>query len=475
MIRPESDDTSGMSNVGISFGSPTSGQGFDVSSTVSAMVANLQAIEAPWKNQLTTLESQDTALTSIGNDLSSLSTALSSLTSADQAFSQMEGSSSDPSVAELTSANVGAVPGTYTVVVGQLAQSFSYIGSAITATDTLSGSLSINGQTITLSDGTAKDSNGNTIPQNNTLSSLASYINAGNYGAAATVVSGSSGSQLALLSNTSGASGAVTIDASSLTDSTNSTGITFSQQQKGQDAEFSVDGVPMTNSSNTVTTGIPGVTMQLLNQAPTESVQVEIATDNSNVESAVSSFVSAYNAVATDLSTQEGNDSSGNSEPLYGNPSLALMQEQLQQAVGFVQSSGTITSLSQLGITANDDGTLTLDSGTLDSAVTSNYQGVVSFFQGASSFGSNLTSTLNSLGNTGPQGLVYLALQQNSTEETGLNANITNQNNIISAEQAQLTTELNEANYTLQAIPQQIDEVNELYSAITGYNQNPNG
>ncbi|MGA7884761.1 MAG: flagellar filament capping protein FliD [Acidobacteriaceae bacterium] len=475
MSRPESDDNFAMSNVGISFGSPTSGQGFDVSSTVSAMVANLQAVETPWKNQLTSLQSQDTAFTSIGTDLSSLSTAVSSLSEFDGAFSQMEGSSSDTSVVDLTSANAGALPGTYDVVVSQLAQSYSYASSAIAATDTLSGTLSINGQTITLSDGTAKDSSGNTIPQNDTLATLSSYINAGNYGVTATVVSGSSGSQLALLSDTSGASGAVTLDVSGLSDSTTGGSVAFTQQQQGQDAEFSVDGVPMTNSSNTITTGIPGVTMQLLQAAPSESVQVVIATDNTNVESAVSSFVTAYNAVVKDLNTQEGNDSSGSPEPLYGNPNVAMMQEQLQEALTSGTSSGAITSLEQLGITANDDGTLTLDNSTLDSALTSNYQDVVNFFQGSGSFGSSISTTLGNLGNSGPDGLVYLALQQDSAEETSLNTNITNENSIISADQAQLTTELNEANQTLEAIPTQINEVNELYSAISGYNQNANG
>lgn len=475
MSHPESDDKSSMSNVGISFGSPTSGQGFDVSATVSAMVANLQAIETPWKNQLTTLQSQDTALTSIGTDLSSLSTALSSLTTVDGSFSQMEGSSSDTSVVQLTAANAGAVPGSYTVVVGQLAQAYSYTGSAITATDTLSGSLTINGQTITISDGTARDGSGNTIPQNNTLATLASYINAGSYGVTATVVAGASGSQLALLSKTSGASGAASITSSSLTDATTGGGITFSQQQKGQDANFSVDGVPMTSSSNTVTTGIPGVTMQLLSAAPTESVQVEIATNNSNVESAIGAFVSAYNAVMKDLNTQEGNTSSGSAEPLYGDPNLAMMQEQLQSALGFVQSSGTFTALSQLGITANNDGTLALNNTTLDGALTSNYQAAVDFFQGSSSFGSNLTSVLGGLGNTGPNGLIYLALQQNSATETGLNKNISDQEQRISDQQAQLTTELNMANYTLQQIPSQLNMVDELYSAMTGYNQNPKG
>lgn len=464
-----------MSNVGISFGSPTSGQGFDVSSTVSAMVANLQAVETPWKNQLTTLQSQDTAFTSIGTDLSSLSTAVSSLTEFDGAFSQMEGSSSDTSVVDLASANAGAVPGTYDVVVSQLAQSFSYASSAVAATDTLNGSLSINGQAITISDGTATDGNGNTIPQNDTLSTLAAYINAGNYGVTATVVTGSSGSQLALLSDTSGASGSVTIDASDLTDSAMGDAVTFSQQQPGKDAQFSVDGVSMTSSSNTVTTGIPGVTMQLLEAAPSESVQVVIATDNSQVEAAVNSFVSAYNVVVKDLNSQEGKDSSGNPEPLYGNPNLAMMQEQLQDALTSGAASGAIKSLTQLGVTVNDDGTLTLDSSTLDSALTSNYQDAMNFFQASDSFGSCMTAALNNVGSSGPDGLVYLALQQDSSEEASLNTSITNENSIISADQAQLTTELNAANETLEEIPAQINEVNELYSAISGYNQNQNG
>jgi len=465
-----------MGSVGISFGNPTSGQGFDVSSTVSQIVANLQAVETPWRNQLTSLQAQDTALTGIGTDLSTLSSAVGALNDVDGIFTGMEGSSSDNSVVELTSAGVGAVAGSYTVVVSQLAQTYSYSGAAVGATDTLAGSLEINGQKVTISDGTATDSNGNTIPANNTLSSLVSSINSGDYGVTATIVTGTAGSQLALMSDTSGAAGAVTIDGSSLQDATTGvTGITFSQVQKGQDAGLSVDGVSTTSSSNTVTTAIPGVTMQLLSAAPAESVQVEITTNNSDVESAVSTFVSAYNTVVGDLNTQEGDDASGNTEPLFGNPNTAMLQEQLQAALTFAQSSGTITSLEQLGITPNDDGTLSLDSTTLDSALDSNYQDVVNFFQGSGSFGANMTSALTNLGNSGPNGVIYLALQQDSSEESQLNTNISNEQSQISAQQTQLTTELNEANYTLQEIPSELDEVNELYSAITGYNESTSG
>src|SRR6202044_1760053 len=102
-----------MGSVGIAFGSPTSGQGFDVSTTVAAIVANLQAVETPWQNQLTSLRAQDTALTSMGKDLSTLSTAVSALNDFTGVFSEKEGSSSDTSVVALTSASAAAVAGSH--------------------------------------------------------------------------------------------------------------------------------------------------------------------------------------------------------------------------------------------------------------------------------------------------------------------------------------------------------------------------
>ena len=56
-------------SVGLTFGSATSGTGFDVASTVSSILAISSAIETPWKARLTTLASQDTALTAIGSNL----------------------------------------------------------------------------------------------------------------------------------------------------------------------------------------------------------------------------------------------------------------------------------------------------------------------------------------------------------------------------------------------------------------------
>ncbi len=557
-----------MSTVGLAFGSPTAGTGFDVTSTVNQIVANLQAVETPWQNQLASLQSQDTALTGLGSDLSSLSTALQSLTDFQGVLAGKQGSSSDTSILQLTSSATNAVAGSHTIVVNSLAQTSSYYSNDVGATDTLSGTLSLqvgNGtaQTITI------DSS------DNTLSSLANAINSGSYGVTASVLTDASGSRLELVSNTSGSSGNITLGGS-LTDATTSTAMSFTQAQAGADAQLTVDGIALTSASNTVTNALPGVTFQLLSAAPGTQVQVQITNDNTSVESAVNSLVTAYNKVITDLNTQESNDSSGTAQPLFGNPTVATLQQELESAINFAQpanavgtastigstdtlsgslaisvgggtaqtvnvnssnptlqgmadainaaglgvtasvitsgtqatlslvnatggSSGSIavtssltdtttgsavtfgssqanfvTSFTQLGISVNNDGTLTLNTDTLDALLNSNYQSVVNFLQPSgsyTSFGSNLTNVLGNLGNGTPQGAISLALKENQTVEQQLNTNITNENTIINQQKATLTTELNQANQILQSIPEQLAQVNEMYSAITGYNQ----
>src|ERR1035441_10154165 len=84
-----------MGTVGLSFGSPTSGAGFDVSTTVAEIVGNLQNVETPWKNQLTSLESQDSTISSLGTLFSNLSNDISSLTDFQGILAQKEGSRSE--------------------------------------------------------------------------------------------------------------------------------------------------------------------------------------------------------------------------------------------------------------------------------------------------------------------------------------------------------------------------------------------
>jgi flagellar hook-associated protein 2 len=89
---------------------------------------------------------------------------------------------------------------------------------------------------------------------------------------------------------------------------------------------------------------------------------VEITNNNTDIGTAMGNFVAAYNAVINDINGQEKNDSSGKAEPLFGNPTLALIQSQIAGSLFSGAASGAITNITQLGIGLNNDGTLTLRS-----------------------------------------------------------------------------------------------------------------
>lgn len=478
-----------MALVGINFGSATSGTGFDVSSTVSAIVANFKSIETPWQDQITSLKAEDTAFTSIGSDLSALSASLQSLTDFQGVMASKLGSSSSTNILTLSSAGATAAAGSHSIVVSRLAQTSSYSTDPIVADDALSGAL-----TIQVGNGTAT-----TIPvvtgKSDTLSTYAAAINAADIGVTASIITDSQGSRLSIVSQTSGAAGQLTVtsggtipastDANgntvpavtygALTDTTSSTAMGLTPGPGGQDALLSVDGVHIDSASNTVSTAIPGVTFQLLSKDQNTTVQVQIANDNSSVVSAFSSLVAAYNTVVKDLTTQEGKDSLGNPEPLYGNPIVSQLQSTLSLALTSGTASGSISNLAQLGISVNNDGTLLLDTSTLNSALNSSYSDVVGFLQNSGSFGQKLLNTLDTLGNQSPTGALTLSMAANSAQEKALNDSITKQDALIATQQTQLTNELNLANQVLQAIPQQLNEIDQLYFAITGYNANSKG
>jgi flagellar hook-associated protein 2 len=716
-----------MGTVGLSFGSPTSGTGFDVSSTVAEIVSNLSNVETPWKNQLTSLEGQDTAISNLGTLLSNVSNDISSLTDFQGILAQKEGSSSDTNVLELTAATSSATAGTHTVVVQNLAQTSSgYLDAITNSSDALSGSVSIqvgNGTTENIVIGAAPSTPAaNTIYTGtgaDTLANVASAINSANLGVSANVLTDADGSRLSLVSGTSGSAGQQTIT-SSLTDANlettkNPTGaINYNATVTGLNAKLTIDGVPLTSASNTITNLIPGVTFQLLAPSATESdgtqepLQVVIGNDNTAVESTVNQFVSDYNSLISAVNTQQGNTSSGTPEPLFGSPTISLLQEQLlsslnipnpngyldpisassgttlsgsltvevgsgaaqtivigaapatpaantiytgsgvntlsgivdainsadigitagistsggqssltltshtagssgalsvtsaitsstPQAIGYtdagftsstadsgtigttanasdaltgsftvqvgngttenvvigaapsspaantiytgsststlagiataitqanlgfsaqlntagtgltftsgtVGSSGALTvssalvdtsnpttaglnynpssdinSLTSLGISENNDGSLTFNAATLDGLLNSDYNGVAGFFQGANGWGQSFSNVLTNLGTSSSTGVLSLAQKADSGVESSLNAEISKEQSFISAQQASLTTELNQANQILQQLPSQLDGINELYSAITGFNQTQNG
>jgi flagellar hook-associated protein 2 len=450
-----------MGTIGLSFGSPTSGQGINVASTVTQMVTQLQATETPYKNQLTSLQSQDTVISNLGSLLSTLSNDITGLTDPAGVLSGKQGSSSDTNTLALLSADTTATAGSHTVTVQNLAQTSTEASSAVGANDILSGSFSFH-------IGSGSSQTVSVDPSNNTLAGLAATINQAGIGVSASIVTDSSGSRLSLISQTSGLGGQITIDSNSLSDATTGA-VSLIAGQAGQDAQFTVDGIKTTSASNTITGAIPGVTMQLLGKSA-NPVQVQIDNDTSSVTTALSTMVKDYNAVVSALSAQEGKDASGKAEPLYGSPLISQLQQMLSSALN-TPSATSLTSVTQVGLSLSSDGTLSLNTDQLTSALNDNYAGVQALFQNTNSFGLNLEQAVNNAGTGSTKSILTQAQNANSTAETNLNSTISTMDARIATQQTSLTAALNAANQTLQEIPMQLNMVNEIYSAITGYNQ----
>jgi flagellar hook-associated protein 2 len=109
----------------------------------------------------------------------------------------------------------------------------------------------------------------------------------------------------------------------------------------------------------------------------------------------------------------------------------------------------------------NTDGTLSLNSSTLDNAVQNNFAAVQNFMQGASSngFASFLNNQLNTL--TAPAtGAFTVDLQSISSENSDLQSQINTFQAYLTTQQTLLTAEYNQADINLQEIPQEQAQIN---------------
>jgi flagellar hook-associated protein 2 len=418
--------------------------GIDVQTTVAEIIAADSVPEQQLESQQSTLTSQTNALDAIQSDFQSLQTAAQALTNPVGAFSSIAATSSDTSVLT-ASATTAATAATHSVVVNSLATtSTEYTDPPASSTATFgtgSFDISVGGGTPTPI---------NVTSSNNTLSGIAAAINQANAGVSAFVVTDSSGSRLALYSNTTGAPGNITI-------SNNTTGLSFKDAVTGTDASVTVDGVPIDSSTNTVSGAIPGVTLNLQNANPNETIALSVAPDTSQATTAINNFVSAYNKVVQDINAQFTVSSSGSSsttQPLESDSTVRMLQQELLSSVNFSPSgsgSGSIVNLSSLGVNLNADGTLSVDSSTLSSALTNNYSAVQSFMQGTAGFGSNLTGMLSQV--LDPQGPIALDLQGISQSSQSLGQQISDMQTYLQQQQQTLTQEYTQVDVTLQQLP----------------------
>lgn len=408
------------------------GSGLDINTMVTAIV---NAAIQPQQNRLQAYQTADqatiSALGTLKSVLSSLQTAADAITTGG-ALSQLSAHVSDSSVFG-ASAGTGAVAGSYQVQVQTMAaantiKSAAYSSAGAAVTD---GTYTFNAGGKSFS--VAIDSS------NDTLSGLADAINGAsdNSGVSATVVNASNGSYLLLSATQTGTANAVSM--------TSGPAMPFTTVQPAADATGTIAGLPFDSASNVVSGVLKGVTLTLNSASPSTTQTLSVSANSSAAVTAVQSFVAAYNTaiglITADTKYTPGSGSgasatSGTAGPLQGDVSIQSLQQQLQSLIGSsTGSSSGPSTLSQVGVSFNADGTIAVDSGKLTTALQQNPSGVQSLFSGTQGIGTQLNTLLDNY--AGASGVI-------DNKTSVLNdqiASFTNQLSDLTARQAQLTAQ----------------------------------
>ncbi len=434
------------------------GSGLNVTSMVSGLMAveNLP-MKALAKKMSTTL-SVVSAYGSLQGSLSSLQTAAKALTGAQ--IQTQTAASGSTSVFTAT-ADGTADLGSHTVTVTQLAQQQKLASSGFAATSTAVGTGKIKIEFGSVVDGafvadTSKTAQEATITSTNkTLSGIRDAINASGLGVTASLVNDGStnGNRMVFTSNNAGTSNTLKI---SVTDddgtNTNASGLSqlaydpatsgsVTEVQIAKNATLSVDGIAMTKSSNTVSDAIPGVTLNLLTKQTTESaISLDVGWDKTSITKTVSAFVDAYNSTKSLVASQTSFDPTGATAPGALNGQFLprnILNGIRKTLTDNVNSGGTFTSLADVGITLNKDGTLSLDSTNLGIAIRKDP--------------ANFKAVLSAVGNTlntfiGDQLDPYSGTFATNTK------NLNNQQQVLTKQQTTLQAQLDatQARYTAQ-------------------------
>jgi flagellar hook-associated protein 2 len=384
---------------------------------VPTLVSQLMAVERRPVDKLhAKITSYETKISSFGT-LSSLvsgfQTASKSMTTSLQ---KLAATPSDPNILSATASST-AVPGTYALSISQLAQSQNLIAAGQTSSTAGIGNGAattvtfdfgtISGGTLTggVYSGASFTANGSlpasiTIDAtNNTLGGIRDAINSAALGVTATIVNDGSGTpyRLALTSSSTGVSKSLRITTSGGDGSIGNLlaydpagAQKLTQTLAAQNANLSVNGIAITNASNTISEAIQGVTLTLKNITSTPT-SLTVARDTTAINTAAAGFVDAYNALASQIKSRAayGTGATGGGA-LAGDATLRQMQDQLRGILMTPASGSTLTSLTQVGISIQRDGSLQLDSSKLGDAISTSFTDVNNLFSSSTGYATRL-------------------------------------------------------------------------------------
>lgn len=366
------------------------GSGIDINSLVSGLVT---AESQPTLNRLArkeaVLQAELSAVGILKGALSEFQSKLSGLKDA-TTFSNRSASSSDSAIASFSADNEAAA-GAYSLEITSLATAQKLVTQQdyVVSEGTLEFADSDGSFTVTL------DSSNNA-----TIQDVRDAINnaTDNIGITATILNVNGNERLVFTSAETGAANGLTItgtttsgdldiydynSGSATPDGNGDVAGYYDQVTAAADAVFMVDGQAMTSATNSVENVIPNATITLKEANPGEPITLTISENSSAIKSQITTLIDGFNELNSLIKEQTSyNAETGASGTLFGDSLINNLQSQIRNALTnqIDNSASSYTSLSSLGITTQSDGTLKLDSDTLNTALKNDYTGVTTLF-----------------------------------------------------------------------------------------------
>jgi flagellar hook-associated protein 2 len=250
------------------------------------------------------------------------------------------------------------------------------------------------------------------------------------------------------------------------------TGLSTGTLQAGANLQYSINGGgTLTSQSNTIDASSSGITGLSITALGTGTTTLSVNSDVSTISSTINSFVTDYNAVQNYVSSQTATttSSSGTVTPglLTGNMDIEGIMTQLRQIVGATPAGATngINGVNAAGIVTNgSNNTLSVDSATLTSELTTNLSAVQNLFSNSTN---GIATALNSYitdvnGNNG-----VLSTDENNmtTEVTSLSASITTLQAKITADQSSLDSQFTAMETAINSLNTEKQYLNDYFSS----------
>ncbi len=393
---------------------PGIGSGLDIADIVSRLIA-LEGEPATLRfdQKEAQLQAEISGLGFLKSALSEFNSALTNL-KLGSTFAQRAATSSDPD--SLTAnASSSASPGSYSIEVMSLAQAHKLASAGFSGPDAEVGS-----GTLTIISGV----NASSVTIDPAAKSLADVRGAINEiseqtGVAATIINvddgvGGSVSKLLLTASETGTAHEITVnvvddDGDSLDNVAGLSRLVYqpadagvknmTEAQPAVDAEIAVDQQTVTRGTNTLSDVIEGVTLNLLAAAPGLPISLTVSNDQESIREAMREFADAYSSLRETITSLTRYDPvTEDRGVLLGDAGLLNLSTQLQREMGRqFDVGGAFSTLSEVGLRAQADGTMALDESVLTGALETDLDAVTQLFTSTDGFATRLSALVDGL------------------------------------------------------------------------------